>query len=53
MKRLSAVLLCLLVLTLSGIAQPPKPMAKKSAPAAPDKAYLQEDLGRLVHPRSR
>jgi ketosteroid isomerase-like protein len=43
MKRLSTVLLCLLALTLSGIAQPPKPAAKKSAtPAAPDKAYLQK-----------
>ncbi len=42
MKRLYAVLLCLLALTLSSIAQPPKPAAKKSAaPAPPDKAYLQ------------
>jgi ketosteroid isomerase-like protein len=41
MKRLSTVLLCLLALTLSGIAQPPKASAKKS-PAAPDKAYLQK-----------
>jgi hypothetical protein len=38
MKHLSAVLLCLLVLTLSGLA---KSAPKKSAiPAAPDKAYL-------------
>jgi len=44
MKRLSTVLLCLLALTLSGIAQQPKAAAKKSAaaPAAPDKAYLQK-----------
>jgi ketosteroid isomerase-like protein len=43
MKRLSAVLLCVLALTLSGFAQPPKAAAKKSvAPAAPDKAYLQK-----------
>ena len=43
MKRLSTVLLCLFALTLSGLAQPPKPAAKKSAaPAAPDKAYLQK-----------
>ena len=43
MKRLSAVLLCLLALTLSSTAQPPKAAAKKSAtPAAPDKAYLQK-----------
>jgi ketosteroid isomerase-like protein len=42
MRRLSAVLPCLLALTLSAIAQPPKPAAKKSAaPAPPDKAYLQ------------
>jgi ketosteroid isomerase-like protein len=40
MKRLSAVLLCFLVLTLSGLA---KSAPKKSAtPAAPDKAYLQK-----------
>ncbi len=43
MKRLSIVLLCLLALTLSAIAQPPKADAKKSAaPPAPDKAYLQK-----------
>ena len=43
MKRLSAVLLCTLALTLSGLAQPSKPTAKKSAaPAAPDKAHLQK-----------
>jgi ketosteroid isomerase-like protein len=43
MKRLPAVLLSLLALTLSGIAQPPKPAANKSAaPPAPDKAYLQK-----------
>ena len=45
MKRLSAVLLCLLALTLSALAQSPKPAAKKTAaPAAPDKAYLQKIL---------
>ncbi len=38
MKRLSAVLLCFLALTLPGLA---KSAPKKSAiPAAPDKAYL-------------
>ncbi len=43
MKRLSAVLLFLLALTLSALAQSPKAAAKKSAyPAAPDKAYLQK-----------
>jgi ketosteroid isomerase-like protein len=43
MKRLSTVVLCLLVLTLSALAQPSKPAAKKSAaPPAPDHAYLQK-----------
>jgi ketosteroid isomerase-like protein len=43
MKRLPAVLLYLLALTLSAIAQPPKPAAKKSAaPPPPDRAYLQK-----------
>lgn len=43
MKRPSAVLLCLLALTLSGIAEPPRSAARKSAaPPAPDKAYLQK-----------
>ncbi len=43
MKRLSTVLICLLALTLFGIAQRSKPAAKKSvSPAAPDKAYLQK-----------
>jgi ketosteroid isomerase-like protein len=43
MKRLSTVLFCLLALTLSAIAQPPKPPTKKSAaPPAPDKTYLQK-----------
>jgi ketosteroid isomerase-like protein len=42
MKRISAVLLCVLTLTLSGIAQPPKAATKSTAPAAPDKAYLQK-----------
>ena len=43
MKRLPTILLCLLVLTLSAIAQPPEPATKKSvAPPAPDKAYLQK-----------
>ena len=40
MKRLSALLLCLLTLTLSAVA---KPSASKSpAPPPPDKAYLQK-----------
>jgi len=42
MKRLSTVLICLLALTLSGIAQPPKAAKKSAAPPAPDKAYLQK-----------
>jgi hypothetical protein len=43
MKRLSTVLLCLLALTLSAVAQPLKSATKKSAtPAPPDKAYLQK-----------
>jgi ketosteroid isomerase-like protein len=41
MKRLSAVLLCLLTLSLFSVAQP-KAASKKSAPAAPDRAYLQK-----------
>jgi ketosteroid isomerase-like protein len=42
MKRLSAVLLCIAVLTLPCLAQSPQPAMKKSmAAAAPDKAYLQ------------
>jgi ketosteroid isomerase-like protein len=42
MKRLSAVLLCIAVLTLPCLAQSPHPAMKKSmAAAAPDKAYLQ------------
>jgi ketosteroid isomerase-like protein len=43
MKRPFPVLLCLLALTLSAIAQAPKPPTKKSAaPPAPDKSYLQK-----------
>jgi ketosteroid isomerase-like protein len=43
MKRLSTVVLCLLAVTLSALAQHPKPAAKKSAaPPAPDHAYLQK-----------
>jgi ketosteroid isomerase-like protein len=42
MKRLPTVLLFLLAFTLSAVAQPPKPAAKKAAPPAPDKAYLQK-----------
>ncbi len=42
MKRLSAVLLCLLVLTLSALAQPPKAAKKSAGPPPPDKAYLQK-----------
>jgi ketosteroid isomerase-like protein len=38
MKRISAALLCLLLLTLLGIA---KSAPRKTIPAAPDKAYLQ------------
>jgi ketosteroid isomerase-like protein len=41
MKRLSAVLLCLLTLTLFCVAQP-KATPKKPALAAPDRAYLQK-----------
>jgi ketosteroid isomerase-like protein len=43
MKRIPAVVLCLLAVTLSALAQSPKTAAKKTAaiPAAPDKAYLQ------------
>lgn len=39
MKRLSAVLLCVLVLALPGLS---KSAPKKSTTAAPDKAYLQK-----------
>ena len=43
MKRIFAVSLCVLTLTLSSIAEPPKPTAKKSsADPAPDKAFLQK-----------
>jgi ketosteroid isomerase-like protein len=42
MKRLLTVSFCLLALTLFSLAQPPKAAAKKSAPPAPDKAYLQK-----------
>jgi ketosteroid isomerase-like protein len=51
MKRLSTVLLCLLALSVFSLAQPPQSAGKKSAakksatpaaPAAPDKAYLQQ-----------
>ena len=42
MKRSSIAVLCLLALTLSTLAQPPKPPAKKPVPSAPDKAYLQK-----------
>ena len=43
MKRIFAVSLCVLTLTLSSIAEPPKPTAKKSsAGPAPDKAFLQK-----------
>jgi ketosteroid isomerase-like protein len=41
MKRLFTIPLFLLALTLSSVAQP-KAAAKKPAPAAPDKAYLQK-----------
>lgn len=39
MKRILSVLVCLLVLTLPGLA---KVAPKKAAPPAPDKAYLQK-----------
>jgi len=42
MKRLLAVSLCLLALTLSGFAQAKKSPMKKPAGPAPDKAYLQK-----------
>ena len=42
MKRLSAILSCLLALTLSAFAQPPKATKKSAAPPPPDKAYLQK-----------
>ena len=43
MKRLFTVSLCVLALTLSSVAQPPKPASKKSAAGpAPDKAYMQK-----------
>jgi len=43
MKRFFTVSLCLLALTLSGLAQMKKPaMKKSSAIPAPDKAYLQK-----------
>jgi ketosteroid isomerase-like protein len=42
-KRIFAVSLCLITLTLSSIAAAPKPTAKKSsAGPTPDKAYLQK-----------
>ena len=43
MKRLAAVSLCLIALSLSSLAKPPKPGAKKpSAIPAPDRAYMQK-----------
>ena len=43
MKRLSVVSLCLLALTLSSFAAPPKTVSKKSsAGPIPDKAFLQK-----------
>jgi ketosteroid isomerase-like protein len=43
MKRLAAVSLCLIALSLSSFAKPPKPGAKKSsAVLAPDKAYMEK-----------
>lgn len=42
MKRLLAVSLCMLVLTLSIFAQTKKSSVKSSAGPAPDKAYLQK-----------
>jgi ketosteroid isomerase-like protein len=44
LKRFAAVLLCVLLLGLSGLAQPKKAAAKKMAPSgpAPDKALMQK-----------
>jgi len=42
MMRRSIVMLCVLALTLSATSQLPKAAAKKSAPPAPDRAYLQK-----------
>ena len=42
MKRLFTTLLCLFTLTLFTAAQTGKASSKKSAPAAPDKAYVQK-----------
>jgi len=42
MKRSSTAMLCLFALTLSALAQPPKPPAKKPVSPPPDKAYLQK-----------
>ena len=42
MKRSSAVLLCLLTLTLFSFAQPKAASKKSTSPAAPDKTYLQK-----------
>jgi ketosteroid isomerase-like protein len=43
MNRILAAFLCVLAVTLSSIAEAPKPTAKKSAPGpAPDSAYMQK-----------
>jgi len=42
MKRILAVLLCLLAVNLCGVAQSKKHASKKSAASAPDKAYMQK-----------
>ena len=41
-KRVFTALLCVITLSLSGLAAPKKPAGKKSAVPAPDKAYLQK-----------
>jgi ketosteroid isomerase-like protein len=42
MKHLLAVFLFLFAITLSAVAQPPQPVAKKSTGSAPDRAYAQK-----------
>src|SRR5258708_17179272 len=42
MKRLSTMLLCLLLAPLCGLDKPVSRATKKSTPPAPDKAYLQK-----------
>lgn len=42
MKRFASICLCLIVFSLSLLAQSSKSVSKKSAATAPDKAYLQK-----------